>query len=242
MMEIDGISLMLFEAHEVGSHVIGDNSNPCSLCNSGSNEIHFHGSDLNKCAKRLYLNKTTGQKEQFFVSMQYLLDGHMFEESMLKSIKAGLPNGWRVEIFKNGNEQIDDLGLFKLVTHFDAMLVDPEGNGYILECKSVKPKYFKEFKETGKVRDEWYGQSESYMLVSKTDTTFFLIKNRENSDLLMPIKVQKDMKFIAKRLSVLNDIASRIKMNHSVAPEREHIDKKDFECQFCSYRKECWGL
>jgi len=239
--ELDEISLLLLEAHTVGSEAIGNNSNPCSLCNEHSNELHFHGSDLNSCARMVYWNKINGKQEQFFVSMQYLLDGHMFESSMMRSIKAGLPNDWKVKVFENGNEQVDNLGMFKLVCHYDAMLIDPSGNGFILECKAVKPKYFKEFKEKREVRPEWYGQIQSYMLVSKTDVGYFLIKNRENSDLLMPIKVEKDMKFIANRLTILSDIASRIKMNFNTPPEMEYKDKKCFSCTFCSYRKVCYG-
>jgi hypothetical protein len=240
--ELDEISLMLFEANEIGSQANGSNTNPCSICNSKSNELHFHGSDLNSCARKVYWNKVNGKPEEImFVSIQYLMDGHLHESSILKNIKAGLPYNWKVKVFENNNQQIDDLGLFKLVCHYDAMLIDPNGNAFILECKAVKPKYFKEFKESRKIRPEWYGQIQSYMLVSKTNVGYFLIKNRENSDLLMPIKVIKDMKFIASRLSILGDIASRIKMNLNTPPEMEYKDKKCFSCTFCSYRKVCYG-
>ena len=248
-IEPNDLSILLYTAHENGALWKGFNSVPCTICRDILEQAkdvvlvrdHFHGSDLGACARKIFMTMTNGKSDSGFNNMTFLLDGHLHESSMLKNIEAGLPDDWRVKILENNTEQITELMGFKLVTHFDAFLIDKKnGVEYILECKAVKPKYFKEIADKEQIRDEWYGQGQAYMLVSNINQMIYLIKNREDSKIMFPIVVNKNMEYIASRLMKLGEIYHRIK-NGMNWPDREEESKKAFQCTFCQWKDECWA-
>lgn len=254
-IKLDDLTTMVYTAHQEGSAIRGHHSIPCSLCRAileqgGDINIddfvlirdHFHGGDFNVCARKLFRTMTEGKIDGGgVVGFNFLLDGHLHESSMLNNIEAGLPDGCKIVIYGNQSETIKDVLGWKLVTHCDGAIVDKKNN-YIalLECKAVKPKYFKEIKDNKEIRDEWYGQGQAYLFAEEEKIILFIIKNREDSKIMYPIRVDVDMGYVAKRLNVLNDIHHRIK-NNLGQPDREHTNPKDFECQFCPYNKECWN-
>jgi hypothetical protein len=242
------LALEIYQAYELGSAIIGTKSIPCSLCRAILDQSedavlvrdHFHGSDFGLCARKLF-NQMTRGSDAGFNSIQFLTDGHLHEASMLANIQAGLPDGWKIVICGNESESITEILGFKLVTHVDGFLADKlNKREYLIECKAIKPKFIKEIEDKEEIRNEWYGQSQSYLMVHKTDKMIFLIKNRETSKMMFPIIVEKDMEYISKRLNKLNEVFNRIK-NGEGQPDREHTNPKDFECTFCPYKKECWN-
>lgn len=255
------IELLIFQSHEVGAVAIGMDSMPCSLCRKvlethPDAELitadHFHGSNFAMCARKLYLQMIRG-RESGLNRASFLTMGHYFEKEMLENIKAGLPpsNDYKIKILANTSEVIMDVLGFKLVTHRDAYLLDNKNNKvYILECKAIKNEYFIEMKKQQKsgmtyseiLRDEWIGQGQSYLFTDPdVSGLIYIIKNRETSEILFPILIERDMKFIASRLNKLAEIHQRINLG-SGQPDREEDNPKSFQCSFCSYAKECWSL
>lgn len=254
-LALNNLTALLYQAHEEGSAILGHSSMPCSLCReileqgkgtTIDGELvlvrdHFHGGDFGKCARKLFWEMTRGRVEGF-MSFTFLIDGHLHEKSMLTNIEMGLPEGYKILILDNMSEQITELLGWKLVTHCDGYLLDEKGASVaILECKAIKPKYFDEIKKKQEIRDEWYGQGQSYLFALGEQVLLFIVKNREDSKIHFPIQIDKDMDYIAKRINKLNEVFNRIK-NNLGQPDGEHRNPKDFECQFCPYNKECWGV
>lgn len=236
----DDISLLMYQAHEEGAAIKAYNTNPCSLCNANA-DIHFHGSEVGACSRKTYYFKVYGKQDQGFNSTTFFSDGHLHEASMLRNIEQGLPEGYKIRILENSSEQITELLGFKLVTHCDAFLIAPDGTAYVIECKALKPKYFKEIKETKEIRDGYYGQLQSYMFVNKCETGIFVIKNREDSKIMFPITMHKDVEYMGKRIGKLSEVFTSIK-NDGTIPAREHRTDKEFECNFCPFKKLCWSV
>lgn len=242
-LQLDDLTTLVFTAHEDGSVIKAYDTNPCSLCRSGVEDIHFHGSELGACSRKTYYFKMYGKQDQGFNSLNFLSDGHLHEASMLRNIEQGLPEGYEIHILENNAEQVTDVLGWKLVTHCDAFLINRKERSYvaIIECKAVKPKYFKEIKDKEEIRNEWYGQGQSYLFALKENILLFIVKNREDSKIHIPIKIEKDMVYISGRINKLNEVFNRIK-NNLGQPEREHTNQKDFECQFCPFKGGCWNV
>lgn len=262
--KIDDVVERLYESHEVGSIIKSTGSIPCSICRSMLEQgvqllirDHFHGSDFGACARKVWYQMSLGMRASFS-NTTFLMDGHLHEASMLQNIQAGLPEQWEIKILENQHEEITEICGFKIVTHCDAFLLDhSKSEVYILECKAVKDKNFPIVK--GKMELDrlqslpiWYGQNQCYLLVAKSEIAYLIIKNRDTSKIILPLRIDKDMDYISQRLNKLVDIHNKIKNNSGQfsseakkisgsIPEREHMNPKDYECQFCSFKKECWN-
>lgn len=241
----DSLPLDLYEAHEVGSVVNSDGKLPCSICRgvyeSGSTIIvrdHFHGSDLGACARKVYQLMKTGIRGHSSNAC-FLADGHLHEHSMLSNLIAGLGNGWKIKKMENASENRLNILGFDLIGHTDALLYNDD-TCYLIECKSVKDYNFKKVK-SGEISNEWYGQIQAYLLLLELQTAYLLVKHRETSKMLLPIRIERDNVFIAKRLNVLADIHTRIVFGMR-QPSREHKSSKDSECKFCPFKEDCWGI
>lgn len=255
MIPIDKINGMLYASHDLGSAVKTLNSTPCSICKKWiednpnrdvvprieMDDIHFHGSELNACERKVFLNYLNGNKMSFSEST-FLLDGHMHESSVLRNIEAGLPDGWKILIFENNGETIKDVLGFKLVTHMDAVI----SNNEILiglECKAVREKNFKKY-ENGDVDDIWYGQVHSYMFNGNIELFYLIVKSRDTSKIHIPIKVERDNNFLAARLNALKDVAYRLTQYKEVEamrqPDRKYGSSKNMECTYCAFKSTCW--
>lgn len=250
-LNINPIVPTVFMAHEIGAIVNGTATLPCSLCRKVIEthpdaeliyDDHFHGSNFGSCKRKIYLTMING-RQTGLNRASFLTMGHYFEKEMLSNLKAGLSEKYSLIPLENKSEVITDILEFKLVTHCDAYLTDRINNKvYIVECKAIKNKYFVEMKKTKQLRDEWYGQGQSYLFNHQdADGLIFLVKNRDTSELMFPFLIDRDNKFIAKRISTLNEVWMRINQ-HIGMPDREHTSKKDFECTFCPFKLECWNV
>lgn len=256
MIEIDKINGILFESYALGNSIKTLNSTPCSICRKWIEdnptrdtlvrielpEIHFHGSEFNSCERKVFLNYLNGGTMSFS-DAPFLNDGHLHESSILQSIYAGLPDGWKIKIFENQGEQIRDILGFKLVSHMDSVIMTPDRAVYGLECKAVKDKNFSKYKD-GIIDPIWYGQIQSYMFSNNIDCFYLIVKNRDTSKIHIPIKIEKDLAFIATRLNVLKDVAQAIHLsknnNRDRQPNRKHDTSKNVECEFCPFKYACW--
>lgn len=257
-IEIDSINGILYEAYVVGNAVKTLNSIPCSICNSYQKQfperelirvelpenqaIHFHGSEFNACERKVFLNYINGGNSSFSDS-PFLNDGHNHESHILKSIEAGLPDGWKIKLFGNGNERIVDVMGYKLVTHMDSVIMDKDRQVYGIECKAVRDKNFKKY-ENAEIDPIWYGQIQSYIFSNNIPIFYLIIKSRDTSKIHIPIVVKKDISFIANRLNALKDVADRIiKVKNKTEveqPNRMYESSKDIHCQFCTFKSVCW--
>lgn len=248
-LKINPIVPTVFQAMELGSIAIGLDSMPCSLCRKVLEthpdaelvyDNHFHGSNFGSCKRKVYLTMING-RQSGMNRASFLTMGHYFEKEMLEALKAGLPDYMELKILENRSESITEIFGFKLVTHCDAYLIDNRNNkSYIVECKAIKEKYFLEMKKSKILREEWIGQGQSYLLTHQdTDGLIYLIKNRNTSELMFPFFIERDNEYTANRINSLFEIWRRIH-NQAGMPEKEHTNKKDFECQFCPFKLECW--
>lgn len=249
----DGIPNLLWEAHELGNIIKAQNSIPCSECrgihDSGVDDVkrnHFHvSSDIGGCAKKVFKICTTG-KRSGLSGFNFLNDGHIHEDAILKNIQRGLPDGYKLKLSANTQEGVynaDKFGGFRLIGHTDALLVTPYGVVGV-ECKAVKAEMFKKIQETSEISDDWYGQAQGYMLIWQLESWYFIVKHRETSRILLPIRVDIDPGFIITKLNKLKDIYERI-MTGGKQPNREHTNPKDYECLWCPFGNEvgdgsCW--
>lgn len=256
MIQIDQVNKAIYEAHVTGMAIKLLDGNPCSICrklaednikNEGFtrldlDEIHFHGGEFDICEKKLYLNYLNHTKFQF-VDGQFLLDGHLHEASMLENIQAGMPDGWKIIIFKNNAEEIKQVANFKLVTHMDAMVII-DGKEYGLECKAVRDKNFKNY-ESGEIDTAWYGQTQSYMYSNNIECFYVIVKNRDTSVIHIPIKIELDMDYVISRIKKLKLVAEAITWYKNKVtikqPDRRHSSSKEKECQLCPYKSICWS-
>ena len=226
----DDIPRLIWNAHEIGSTVKANNSSPCSICQSGSEEIHFHCTDIGGCGRKIYWKKLT-KKTGGISSATFLNDGHLHEHSMLANIKAGLPDNCELYIAENTKEGKIVLPEFEIIGHLDA-IISIDGISYGVECKSVKQAMWKRIKEEQEIPDEWYGQVQGYMVLWQMDRWYIFVKHRETSNVLMPIRVDKDLDYMAERLNKLSDIKKRI-INNLEQPNRERAHPKEYECLWC---------
>jgi len=240
----DPIPGLLWEAHEIGSMVKSSNSIPCSICRKkwedGNQELtrdHFHGSDFGACARKTFLTMKTGRRSSFS-NANFLADGHLHEASMLNNVIAGLPKEWRLKAFANEQELQTEVNGILIVSHQDALLVGEE-IGVLVECKAVKDYNFRKIREEGEISLDWYGQMQAYLLAMQLEVGYLIVKHRETSKILMPIRIDRDTDYIVKRLGTLRDIKFRLE-NNIEQPLREETTSKSFQCQFCIFKEECW--
>ena len=226
----DDIPNLIWNAHEIGSAVKANNSSPCSVCQSESEEIHFHCSDIGGCAKKVHHKKLTG-KSGGISGFNFLNDGHLHEASMLSNIKAGLPDGYELYIAENTKEGRITLPDFYIVGHLDAIISNGD-KSYGIECKSVKQARWKQIKEEQEIPDEWYGQVQGYMILWEMDRWYIFVKHRETSNVLHPIRIDKDLDYMAQRLNKLSEIKHKI-INNLGQPNRERKHHKEYECLWC---------
>jgi hypothetical protein len=249
----DEMPNLLYQSHELGNHIKALNSTPCSICRSmhdmGNDEYkrdHFHvSSDIGGCAKKTFKIMTIGKKSGLS-GVNFLNDGHIHEEAILKNIQRGLPDGYQLKVSANtqeGEYNADRFGGYKLIGHTDALITTPYGV-YGVECKAVKQAMFDKIRKESEISDEWYGQAQGYMLLWNLERWYFIVKHRETSKILMPIRVDIDPGFIVQKLNKLKDIYERI-MSGGKQPNRDHSNPKDYECQWCPFGdnvgdRSCW--
>lgn len=245
----DNVPTVLWEAHEYGAIIKSNGSMPCSICRAyyeAGNDVvirnHFHISDLGACARKVFLTMQNGSASGISKA-GFLMDGHLHEASILQNIEAGLSGEYRLKVFKNEEEIKFEIDGMLIIGHPDAILINQD-QAYGIECKAVKDYNFRKIKgikdKDGEISNDWYGQTQGYMLLYQLDRWYLIVKHRETSQILLPIRIDRDTLFIAKRLSKLKDIHTRLNIGMK-QPDREEITSKCFQCEFCQFKEQCWN-
>lgn len=240
--------------------------------NTDSIRGHFHGSEFGQCMLKTYRNMTEGKETEIISTAASLIDGHAHESEIFKNLDAGglnvvgfgnqahLEKQVQVYVKKNGKVNQRDFTMpmkdepnkkeweksFRMILHLDGLLEiegDEKENLVGIECKSVKDYTWNKIKKTSEISDIWYGQIQAYMLWNHNITTFYLIvKNRGSSEILKPIRIDRDDKYINRRLNILyrifNSIIEDNKEAHQI--EAEHTSIQNSECKFCPYKEDCY--
>lgn len=138
---------------------------------------------------------------------------------------------------------------FKIIAHLDGLLIvknKKTGEELLIgiECKAVKQYTWEKIKKTQEISDIWYGQMQNYFTTNHNIARFYLfIKHRHTSQLMKPILIMRDDKYINRRLNVLDNVFNALVEDN---PEKyniksEHTSPKDSECKFCPYKQQCYG-
>lgn len=242
---------------------------PCQLCKEHpeleGRRIHFHGSELGACPKQVQQKMILGKYTEAS-NPNFLLDGHLHEAAILEAIDSS--EDFKIYAPKNSMELrmqipvLNDLNLLKkyvtdeelqltisdsrqkftIIGHYDG-IVSTNLNGVqqdaLIECKAVKDYTFNEIKK-GNISDVWYGQMQFYMLATNIPITYLIVKNRITSNILLPIRINKDDDYITNRLKVLTNIFRFINEGKEVPkpPNKKHTDS---DCRFCPFRGQCYS-
>lgn len=231
--------------------------------------VHFHGSDIGACPRQTYFKMTEGGTfKETGTKAAFLQDGHLHEHMMLQAIATKF-NIWmpknEAELrlfvpildtdeqavkFINNREIVtiqNGIRRFLVIGHIDGALTmaddevhctdDPQ-KPYLLECKSVKDYTWEKVKK-GEISDTWYGQMQVYMFMLETDRAYLLVKHRNTSELMMPIRVDFDEEWFKKKLRMLSQIYKCI---NTATPVPKPPTKKitDSHCKFCQYKERCY--
>lgn len=244
------------------------NTLPCSGCNAsleklkkGAERIHFHASDVGACGRRTQYSMQFPLKAMTGTDPWFLKDGHFHEEVILRLIREGSADPKALDesiesisIYAAKNEEElfsripykDSRGALKefvIVGHWDGLLsvgyVDGRFEEYLLECKSVKDTTFSKVK-AGEISNEWYGQIQTYLHQLGLKAAYLLVKNRTTAEVLPPIRIDFDPKYLKKRRQVLAEVHEAVTSGGLVP--REHETRNNDECFFCKFKTKCWGL
>lgn len=238
-----------------GLAIISNDSNPCTKCLDPTATVHFHGSDLGKCALRVFYklkSKNTNNKDLDNLTKAQFLDGHLSEKLLVEGLKAyirsnNLPiivdhNPEKSKIFTvvlNNKENRD----IEIVGHADVLLHNIEtGERVIVEMKAVKNYSYKFKFLTGDIGEDYLLQVQAYLNIFDVDVACIIAKNRETTELSKPIIIKKDISLFQERLYSLAKIQSCYLSDSQVKPPKAYESKNNFECKYCDYTKKCWGL
>lgn len=245
----DIVPSALSMAYYKGAQMKASDSHPCSVCKkqplgSSAARYHFHGSDLGACAKAT-LHKMQGLagKPQGGSSDVFLMDGHANEAEMFDYINLGLDPSSGIKVIGSGNQdeliyekKFKDLGIsFRIIGHTDGYILQGGTPVAGIECKSVKDYTWKKVKG-GEISDIWYGQIQFYLLATKLEYWYLLIKNRGTSEFMLPIRIEKDLNYLKSRLSKLMEVQTALVKGTDIP--REIKNPSDSQCKFCPYY--CW--
>lgn len=187
-----------------------------------------------------------GNKDQYEKQIQVYVNSKQTEMSVFDYKDFVMPHPAAINRDKilKGYEET-----FKIIAHLDGMLnVKSKKTGKEMivgiECKSVKDYTWKKIKETSEISDIWYGQIQAYFLANGHIERFYLfIKHRHTSQLMKPILIMRNDKYVSRRLNILYRIYNSILEDDSkkYGIKKEHDSPKDSECKFCQYKDRCWG-
>lgn len=239
---------------------------PCKLCKEHpelkGKRIHFHGSDVGACPRQTYFKMTLGSHtRETGTKAAFLADGHLHEAMMLQAIASKF-NIWmpkneaelrlNVPVFEgevHTREFIKDIHTYELwnnlrkfliIGHIDgALTVEGVDKPYLLECKSVKDYTWDKVKK-GEISDTWYGQMQIYMLMMETDRAYLLVKHRNTSELMLPIRIDFDEDWVVKKIRILTQIYKCINLGKEV-PKPSTKKASDSDCRWCPYKDKCYS-
>lgn len=233
---------------------ISKDSNPCSKCVDITSTVHFHGSDLGKCALRVFYklkSKNTNNQTLDNLTKAQFLDGHLSEKLLVEGLRSYIQkhsspmtlehNPEKSKIFQVVLNNREERNL-EIVGHCDVLLTNAEtGEKVIIEMKAVK-NYSYRFKFlTGDIGEDYLLQVQAYLHIFDVDVACIIAKNRETTELSKPIIIKKDISLFQERLYSLAKIQSCYLSDSQVKPPKAYDSKNNFECKYCEYRQQCWG-
>ncbi len=169
----------------------------------------------------------TGSREEKFDR------GRHEEERLIKALQG---SGYLV---------IDRQGAFSVLDgnfqgHIDGIILDQEGNKYILEIKSTQEKYFRALVKNGvqKTFAAYYLQCQMYMHFFKIPRALFLAVNKNNGEIYQAV-LEVDTAAIEMGLSKINKILSHGNdMPAALADANDPPPK--IPCQYCDFVSFCY--
>lgn len=233
--------------------------------------IHFHGSDVGACPRQTYFKMILGSQEKAVgTKAAFLQDGHLHEHMMLQAIASKfdvwmpkneaelrlhvpiLESEEQATTFMQDREVVqlqNGVRKFLIIGHIDGALThaddevyctdDPQ-KPYLLECKSVKDYTWDKVKK-GEISDTWYGQMQTYMFMLETDRAYLLVKHRNTSELMLPIRIDFDPVWFNKKLRMLSQIYKMINLGQEI-PKPPNRKASDSDCKFCAFNSKCYGV
>lgn len=239
-----GITGLLKMAHDTGAVSPG---NPCSVCKEqkGMIRTHFHGSEFNSCARKIFYGLRQPEATSSSSSNEsFLFDGHTHEMLMLRAISKGfekLEYPFNVQRANHLSELHYEISKgVEIIGHYDGILEDLQsGRKYVLECKAVKDATWAEVLGD-KISPTWIGQMQFYMLATGITQAVLCVKNRTSS--IVKFKLFEFIeKFCFERMRILLDVYNKIATNSEELPERAYTKRTYKECLYCPFSDECWG-
>lgn len=255
MIDLEKIDEYIFE----GLALLTQDSNPCSVCkdnDDGETPIHFHGSDLGKCALRVFYKTQAGNTNSNnldLLTKAQFLDGHLSEKLLVEGLKAFLDFGDFEEITLEHNPEkesifnvvLNDMSQISvpIIGHADVLLTDKNtGKKYIIEMKAVKNYSYKFKFLTGDIGGDYLLQVQAYLHIFGADEAVIIAKNRETTELCKPIRITKDILLFNEALRRLASVKFHLLNNGGkTRPPKAYDTKNNFECKYCDYNKKCWG-
>lgn len=250
-------------------HAIMSDRGPCTACNEnfqkikeGAEVIHFHASNVGGCGRKTQYSMMYPLKAMGASKPEFLKDGHLHEAGILELIRVGFSDPKAIDesiesvsvyAAKNDEELFQRLPYkdasgalceFVIVGHWDGLMsigyTDGRFEEYLLECKAVKDFTFQKVK-AGEISSEWYGQIQTYLSMLGLKTAYLLVKNRTTSEVLPPIRIDFNPKYIEGRRQKLAEIHEEMMSDNRGLVDREHTSPKNDECLFCRFKTKCWG-
>lgn len=217
---------------------------PCQVCAASGTNIrdHYHGSDLGACPRKVaYKMLNPSANRSFNSTSMFLKDGHLHERTIIEALKEHLPEHYVVVAGTDYAEFKWRIGEWFIHCHIDGLLIasDPdteEQETFLVECKSVKETTWKKV-QGGEISDEWYGQIQAYLVGLNLNAAYLCVKHRHTSQLMLPIRIEKDMPYVETRVDGLLEIQAIKTPNQILRP---YANAKGTECTFCPFKAECW--
>lgn len=247
---LENLDTHIFE----GLAEISNNSNPCNKCLDETSTVHFHGSDLGKCALRVFYKLKSKDKNNQTLDMltkAQFLDGHLSEKLLVEGLRSYIkkeklpislehnPEKSRIFNIEMNDGSIENI---EIVGHCDVLLTNNEtGEKVIIEMKAVKNYSYKFKFLTGEIGFDYFLQVQAYLHIFDVDLGCIIAKNRETTELSKPIIIIKDTELFQERLYALAKVQSCYLAASNVKPPRAYESKHNFECKYCDYKQQCWG-
>lgn len=230
----------------------------------GAIRAHFHASDVGACKRKVLYSMRYPARGRSNSNPIFLLDGHLHETSIFTVMELGAENPTAIDetiksIYvvpaKNEKEQMakipytigrNEIREIVIVAHWDGFLefvMEDEteigrSSTYLIECKSVRPTKFAKVK-SGYMDPEWYGQVQTYLRIQKLETAYLIVKNRDSSEILPPIRIDIDSNYLKKRRAALIEVHTALLDGGMV--NRGHKIRKNDECRVCKFSSQCWS-
>lgn len=245
---MDIVPLKLMSAYLDATNTYLNNSNPCQVCkddkNLGAYREHFHASsDIGGCQRKT-LYSMIDPSAKLSARGAFLEDGHLHEKDVLEKFAS---QGLAVRVAGNRDElrQVINtapkgaaVNYVMIVGHYDGILYI-EDKSYVLELKAVGANTWRRIQQ-GEISDEWYGQIQFYLKALDLPVAYLVVKNRETSTIMTPIRIDFDEEYLKEAYIRLTTIYNAFASGSDV--DRKYKRRNTAECRNCPFFAKCWGM